>query len=216
MRGRWPGWPCRGQFCGWEAMRARIAVVRSGLPARGPIIAILIAVASMGAALGAAAISVAATSHSRSTPARLTPALKRALSANVNQRVIVIMKGQLAPAIVGTRAWRARASAIRADGAAKRQLRQVHATEDQKLPAGRLVLGDRLEGRAGEARGQPDGPRSHPGRDDLARQPRRDSLRGAGRTAHAAQRTTTLSPNTIPGACSSNPQRRNSTPRDSP
>ncbi len=183
-------------------MRARIAVVRSGLPARGPIIAILIAVASMGAALGAAAISVAATSHSRSTPARLTPALKRALSANANQHVIVILKGQPRAARVGSRSAAARVAAIRAAQAPLvRRLQAVRARHIKSFQLLNAVSATVSRGERAQLAGDPAVARVIP---DV-------TIRGASpfggpsgaapsagaRHAHATSPT----PNVIPGAC---------------
>ena len=138
--------------------------------------------------------------------AELTKSRAAQLSRQVNQRVIVIMKGQLAPAIVGTRAMAARASAIRAEQAPlMRQLRQVHAT---KIRSFQLV--DSFSATVSKAE------RARLAANPMVQEVIPDvtislgSLAGTasaaqGRTAHAAQRTTTLSPNTIPGACSSNP-----------
>ena len=59
----------------------------------------------------------------------MTPALAAALSVNVNQHVIVIMKGQPAQDRVGTSAATTRASAIRsAQRSFMTELAQVHAT----------------------------------------------------------------------------------------
>ncbi|HTU96811.1 MAG TPA: S8 family serine peptidase [Solirubrobacteraceae bacterium] len=90
---------------------------------RRGIAAVLIAVA----VTGIAAISASAKSSHRAKP--LSRALKAALSKNANQHVIVILKGQMRQAHVGSRSAAVRMAQIRASQApVMAQLRSVHAT----------------------------------------------------------------------------------------
>src|ERR1700754_1054921 len=103
-------------------MRARVAGMRRMLGRRRGIAAILIAVAIT----GIAAISASAKSGHRAKP--LSPALRAALSKNAKQHVIVILKGQVRRAHVGSRSAAARLAAVRAAQApVMSQLRSVHA-----------------------------------------------------------------------------------------
>jgi hypothetical protein len=83
-------------------------------------------VASQGITAASAATTVAARSSGQ--PA-MTPALAAQLSKNVNQNVIVVMKGQLAQARVGSKAAATRAAAVkRSQSSLMSELRTVHAT----------------------------------------------------------------------------------------
>src|ERR1700743_1621332 len=104
-------------------MRARVQGMRLLSGRRRGVLAVLIAVAIT----GIAAISASAKSGHHAKP--LSPALKAALSKNANQHVIVILKGQMRQAHVGSRSAAARMAQIRAAQApVMAQLRSVHAT----------------------------------------------------------------------------------------
>jgi Subtilase family len=161
------------------------------------LLAALVALSQLGASAAASAHGQAATGLRRSRAAQL--------SRHVNQPVIVIMKAQFAPALVGTRAMAARAIAIRNQEAPlMRELRAGHATNIKSFQ-----LVDSFAATVSKAE-----------RARLAANPAVQAVipdvtislgsdaasagAATGRTAHAA-RTTSLTPNTIPGACSSNP-----------
>jgi subtilase family protein len=188
-------------------MREHCAAVRSWLLTRRGINAILIATVTV--VLGSAAISAAATSRSRhGTAAKPSRALKRQLAATANQHVIVIFKGQLRAARVGSRTAAARVAAIRAAQApVVRQLKSVraqHIKSFQLLNALSATVSKReraqLAKNAAVARIIPDvtiegaSPVSAPLGGASAGNPKR---------AHAASSAT---PNVIPGACTTDPK----------
>jgi hypothetical protein len=186
-------------------MRAHCAAVWSWLLTRGAAAVIVIAAVSV--VLGSAAISVAATSRSRhATPAKLSPALKRELSATANQHVIVILKSQMRAARMGSRTAAARVAAIRAAQApVVRQLKTVHAQHIKSFQllnalSATVSKSERAElaTNAAVARVIPDvtiegaAPVSAPFGAASA---------GSAKRAHAASSPT---PNAIPGACTAN------------
>jgi hypothetical protein len=188
-------------------MRAHCAAVWSWLMTRGAAAVIVIAAVSV--VLGSAAISVAATSRSRhATPAKLSPALKRELSATANQHVIVILKSQMRAARVGSRTAAARVAAIRAAQApVVRQLKSVraqHIKSFQLLNALSATVSKseraQLARNAAVARVIPDV--TIRGASPLS-DPFGASSAGRARRGHAASSPT---PNTIPGACSASPK----------
>jgi Subtilase family/Peptidase inhibitor I9 len=139
----------------------------------------------------------------------MTPALAAQLSKNVNKHVIVIMKSQLAAAPVGSHAAAMRADSIAANQApVMGELRQVHATH---LKAYRLVNSFAATVSAGEESRLKANPQVSQVVPDV-------TIRGAAPTRTTptkvlsttakvtAQRPsvpTSLTPNNIPGACSS-------------
>lgn len=181
-------------------MRVRVAQLRSGLGTRRGVAVVLMAMM----VLGAGAISASARSTSRRST-KLTPALARVLAKNANQHVIVVLKSQLRAAHVGSRSAARRIAAIRAAQApVVRELATVHATHVKSF---QLIDGvaatvskaerARLAHNAAVAEVVPD-----------------VTIRGAapaplptgtrqGKHAHASS---TVTPNTIPGACGPNGQ----------
>jgi hypothetical protein len=92
-------------------MRAKCAALRSWPLTRGGVASIVIAAVSV--VLGSAAISVAATSRGRhATAAKLSPGLKRELSATANQHVIVILNALSATVSTGERAQLTKNAAV--------------------------------------------------------------------------------------------------------
>ncbi len=151
----------------------------------------------------------AAAGRTAQTEAALTKSRAAKLSREVNQRVIVILKAEFAPAIVGTRAMAARAIAIRNEQAPlMRELREVHATNIKsfQLVDSFAATVSKAERARLEANPQvqeviPDVTIS------LGSDAEAAGTAGAvkARTADASPQTTSLTPNTIPGACSSDP-----------
>lgn len=132
----------------------------------------------------------------------MTPALAAALSKNVNQHVIVIMKSQPAQAHVGSRAAAVRAGTVAAAQAPMMaELREVHATH---VKAYRLVNSFAATVSAGEKARLAANP-------SVARVIPDVTIRGAA-PAQAAPTTTgaasaaALPTNVIPGACGPNGQ----------
>jgi hypothetical protein len=174
---------------------------------------LVIAAAAVPALVAGQSVGASAATAAPATPnvalQPMTPALAAQLSTNVNQHVIVIMKGQLAAAQVGTRA-----SAMRSDAVAAQQaplmseLREVHATHVKSyslvnLFAATVSTGEeaRLKANAQVAEVIPD-VTIHGAQPDQA-----SSLGSVTRTSKKVARTsnapTSLTPNVIPGACSS-------------
>jgi Subtilase family/Peptidase inhibitor I9 len=167
------------------------------------------------AALSLAALVPVAMAASRDTgvaagrvaqhEAALTKSRAAQLSRHVNQRVIVVMRPQFTPAIVGTRAMAARATAIRDEQAPlMRQLREVHATNIKSFQLVNSFAATVSKAERARLEANPMVREVIP---DVTIALGSDAtMAGAAtkRTAHAS-RTTSLTPNTIPGACSSNP-----------
>ncbi len=142
----------------------------------------------------------------------MTKALAAQLSRNVNQHVIVLMKTQLTEDKVGSRAATLRAAAIsRTQTPLLTELRQVHATH---VKAYQLVNGFAAtvsKGEEARLRANPSVsavipdvaiPLGQPAAAPAKTISARSSTPKA--SAKAADASTSLTPNTIPGACSSN------------
>ena len=180
-------------------MRSLFAGVARLSAARGRLIASVAVLAALPVLMGAQ--SVGATTSPTSGP--LTPALARRLSQNVNQHVIVIMKGQFGAARVGSAASARRAHAI--VGAQKpfmSELREVRATHIKQYQlvnsfAATVSKGEeaRLAANPAVAEVIPDVSIEGPAPTPIA------SLTAAGKKAHQATTSKSLTPNVIPGAC---------------
>jgi hypothetical protein len=95
-----------------------------------PLVIAAVAVPALVASQGITAASAATAAPARSSgqPA-MTPALAAQLSKNVNQNVIVVLKGQLAQAHVGSHSAATRAATVkRSQSSLMSELRTVHAT----------------------------------------------------------------------------------------
>jgi len=133
----------------------------------------------------------------------MTPALADQLSRNVNQPVIVIMKNQLGQAPVGSRAATTRAAAISTDQASvMSELSTAHATRVRSYSlvdafAATVSAGeeDRLSANSSVAEVIPD--MTIQGGQDEAAAPAATTRKAA------TDKTTSLPPHTIPGACGS-------------
>ncbi len=164
-------------------------------------------VAQSGAAT--AAPSVPAAPVAASVPAAMapmTPALAAALSKNVNQHVIVIMRGQPAQAPVGSHAAATRAGVIAAAQAPMMtELRQVHATHVKSYRlvnsfAATVSAGEeaRLKTNRGVAEVIPDV--------TIHGAAPAQAATAASAKAAAPAGAASLTPNVIPGACGPNGQ----------
>jgi hypothetical protein len=159
---------------------------------------VAVAVPALIAGQSAVAAATAAPAAQRAAQQPMTPGLAAQLSQNVNQRVIVIMKGQPAAAPVGSRAATVRAAMIASDQASlMSELRQVHATNVKPY---RLVNSFAATVSAGEeARLKANPSVAEVTPDFTIRGPQPDQ-------ASAAAASPSLSPKTIPGACGKNGQ----------
>ncbi len=159
-------------------------------------------VAGQFAAGAAAPAAIAATSLARQP---MSPGLAAQLSKNVNQHVIVIMKGQLAAAHVGSHAAAMRAAAIASNQApVVNELRQVHATH---VSAYRLVNSLAATVSAGETtrlKANPAVAEVIPDVTIHGASPEQPAVAPGTAKTSAAARTTSLTPNVIPGACGPN------------
>jgi hypothetical protein len=179
-------------------MRARLAGVSSRVSVRARAVSLFVVVA----AIVVASVSVAGASV-RARPQKLTRALAAQLSRNVNQHVIVIMKGQLRQARVGSRAAALRIAQVKAEQAPLlAQLRQVHATRIktfQLLNSFSATVSKaeraRLAANPSVASVIPDVTIHGPAPVAVTPSPAKSSKA----RAHV---TTSLTPNVIPGACS--------------
>ncbi len=147
----------------------------------------------------AAVAAPAAPAAGSSAQAPLTPAQIAALSQNVNQPVIVILKSQLAQVPVGTSAASTRASKIASYQAPLiSQLNQVHATH---VTGYRLIDAFAATVSAGEEAQLAANPSVSEVIPDV-------TIQGAqiGQPEASANSKTSLTPNVIPGACGPNGQ----------
>ncbi|HUN37547.1 MAG TPA: hypothetical protein VMU95_36585 [Trebonia sp.] len=177
-------------------------------------------VAGQGLLAGPADAAPAAVS---SLTAPLTPAVASALSQNVNQHVIVILKSQLAQQAVGSSAAATRAAAVKADQKPfMTELSQVHATHVKQYQlvnafAATVSTGEeaRLKASSTVAEVIPDqtislgsGSTGSSASSSAATSSSASSSTAA-RKSGAAELTakdSTPTPNVIPGACSTKPQ----------
>jgi hypothetical protein len=171
--------------------------------------AVPLLIAGQAVTAGTATAAATAATSTSSLTAPMTPALAAQLSRNVNQHVIVLMRGQPAQAHVGSRAEAARASAVTdAQRPLMTELGQVHATHITQYQvvnafAATVSAGEetRLRANPGVSEVIPDATISLAS--DTA--PASAAARpGAGKRARAS--TATPTPNVIPGACSATPQ----------
>ena len=161
-----------------------------------------------GTSLMTATAPAAASVHS-SLSGPMTPALASQLSRNVNQHVIVILKSQLPAARVGTRASMIRSGAIaRMQQPVIRELRTVHATHIKAYQLVNSFAATVSKGEVARLKANP-----------AVREVIPDVTLQMGQPASAARPTvkkaaakrastasTSLTPDVIPGACSSKPQ----------
>ncbi len=194
MRGRTAGTARRAHG---KSRAASLIIAAAAVPAL---------VAGQAAAAGAATAGPAARSAALQP---MTAALAAQLSKNVNQHVIVIMKSQLASARVGSHAATMRSDAIAAKQAPlMTELRQVHATHVKSYRlvnsfAATVSKGEmaRLTANSAVARVIPD-VTIHGAQPDQA-----TAMGTVTKKAAKAERKTSaptsLTPNVIPGACSS-------------
>ena len=183
-------------------MRARVAGVRAVLGTRRGIVAILIALA----VTGGAAISASAKSARYRTTA-LSPALRAALSKNANQHVIVILKSQMRTAHVGSRAAAARIAAVRAAQApVMRQLRSVGALHIKSYQLINAVAATVSKAERAQLAHNADVAEVVPDATIRGASPTPlPAATGSAKSKHTPT-PSTISPNTIPGACGPNGQ----------
>lgn len=160
---------------------------------------------SMALALPAAigAQSVAAAPKATSGP--LTPALARRLAQNVNQHVIVIMKGQFGAAHVGSAAAVRRAHAVR--GAQSSLIRELHAVKATHIKQFQVFNSFAATVSSGEKARLAANPAVAEVIPDVTIQGATAPATGtSGRSlkAHQAGSTTSLPTHVIPGACGAN------------
>jgi len=182
--------------------------------ARSRAFTFLIAAAAVPALVaGQAVLAGAATAAPAAlnvATAPMTPALAAQLSQNVNQHVIVIMKGQLAAAAVGSKAATVRAGMIAtAQKPLMGQLSQVHATH---VKAYRLVNSfaatvskgeeSRLKANSAVAEVIPDV--TIHGASPATAAPAQTITTAAKTVTRASNAPTSLTPNVVPGACGKN------------
>ena len=194
-------------------MRGRMAGAARRAHARSRAASLVIAAAAVPALVAGQSVGASAATAAPATPnvalQPMTPALAAQLSANVNQHVIVIMKGQLASARVGTQASAMRSDAIAAQQAPlMSELSAVHATHVKSYRlvnslAATVSTGEeaRLKANAQVAEVIPD-VTIH------GAQPTQAAALGSvtktsKKAAAKANASTSLTPNVIPGACSS-------------
>ena len=185
------------------------------LKRRGKNLSIITAVAGATALVaGQAALAVTPASASTAPQALfgpMTPALAAQLSQNVNQHVIVIMKGQLAQDRVGSSAATTRAGLIRgAQRPFMTELARVHATHVKPYTlvnafAATVSAGEkqRLSANSSVAEVIPDA--TIQGGNDIPAAP----AKAAGKTvtsAKSGKSAASPTPNVIPGACGRNGQ----------
>ena len=152
-----------------------------------------------------AAAAPAAMAATRLAQQPMSPGLAAQLSKNVSQHVIVIMKGQLAAAHVGSHAAAMRAAAIASNQApVMNELRQVHATH---VSSYRLVNSFAATVSAGERTRLTANPAVAEVIPDVTihgASPEQQAAPPGTAAASAAARATSLTPNVIPGACGPN------------
>ncbi len=199
-------------------MRARFDRGVSRARARTTVRSFSVVAVSIAALCGVCAVAAVAAVAGSGSSARarferkeqkLTASRAAQLSRHVNQRVIVIMKAQFQPALVGSRTAEMRVAEIKAAQAPMmRELRQVHATQIRSYQlidsfAATVSKGERtwLAHNSAVARVIPDT------MIQLASGTGASATSSKGRVAHALRghTTTSLTPHVIPGACTANP-----------
>ncbi len=187
-------------------MRARVPVDRPRVRKASRIVLALVVVASIPALVGAALVAASAAASARHVRAsqKLTPALRAVLSQNVNRKVIVILRSQLRAARVGTAAAAARADAIRLEQAPLlselRDVRATHVKSFQLVNAVAATVSRREESRLAA------NPAVAEVIPDVTIQAAMPEQVAPLVSSRARPHTSgSLTPNVIPGACSSDP-----------
>src|ERR1700722_15317738 len=186
-------------------MRVRLSRLVRSVGSRTAAISTLVVVVSTSAAvIIVAASATAATNAKRSALQPMTPALAAKLSRGVNQHVIVIMKRQVRAAHVGSAAAAARVGAVNATQASLiRQLHEVHATHIKRFQLINAFAATVSKGERARLPADPAVARVIP--DVVIQGAAPGPLPGATKRRSAVPRVTpnALTPNVIPGACSS-------------
>jgi hypothetical protein len=181
-----------------------------GIFARRKVWAAAVAVAAVPAlvilpALGSEAASVAPAASSSTAP--LTSALAAQLAKNVNQNVIVILKSQLTQKAVGSPAEARRAQAILADQKPlMAELGLVHARHVRQFRTVNSFAATVSAGEEARLKANPDIADVFPDSTISVNLGGPDSTSSAPKTAKTAKTDAAVTPNVIPGACSTTPQ----------
>jgi hypothetical protein len=185
-------------------MRARSEGVSSKLRTPRGIASILAAAVSVAAVLGSMAVSASANPRGR-TSVTLSPKLKAQLSKRAGQQVIVILKGQIRAARVGSRSAAARVAAIRtAQAPLVRQLRSVHATHIKSFQLLNAMSATVSKAERAALAGNPNVAKVIP---DVTIKGASPSALPGGALNSSARRSRATAPptaNVIPGACGPN------------
>ena len=182
-------------------MRSRVSGIVRVTAARKRVIVALGMAAALAALLGAQ--SVSATTSATSGP--LTPALAKRLSQNANQHVIVILKSQPAAAHVGSAGAARRSRAVTgAQAPLIRELRAVHATHVKSFQLVNAFVATVSKAEVARLKANRAVAQVIPDVEITSGLPAQSPSSASHKLkSHAA---TTLTPNVIPGACSSRPQ----------
>jgi hypothetical protein len=168
----------------------------------------LLAAVSVPAVVAAQAVAPASASTTSASTVRqpLTAALAAQLSKNVSQHVIVIMRQQFAAAKVGTHAQVMRSGTIAsAQAPVMSELKQVHATHVKAYRLVNALAATVSKGEVARLKADPAVAKVIPDVTIHGAQPAQALPMAAKKTKQAARRSnapTSLTPNTIPNACS--------------
>jgi Peptidase inhibitor I9 len=202
-----------GRLGDGASMQGRMTGIARRARARSRAFTFLIAAAAVPALLAGQSVLAGPATAAPAAPnvatEPMTPALAAQLSQNVNQHVIVILRGQPAAAPEGSKAAATRASMITsAQQPLMSELSQVHATHVKKYQlvnsfAATVSSGEeaRLKANSSVAQVIPDSTIRLAQPETAA--PTQTITTTAKTTSQAANAPTSLTPNVIPGACSS-------------
>ena len=181
-------------------MSGRLVGAVLGLGARARWASVIAIAALVGfGAVGASA----ATKTSRRPEQHLTPALAKLLSAKPDQKVIVIMRGQLKASRVGSRAAAARVAQVKALQAPLiHELRVVHATHIKSFQLINSIAATVSKAERARLAADPAVAEVIPDVTIHMSVPTQAAKASTTKARHAND-TPTVFPNTIPGACSS-------------
>src|SRR6202167_4394951 len=203
---------CARPPTGWGSMQGRMTGGALRAHARSRVIPLVIAAISVPALVAGQSVAAVAATAAPASPnvamAPMTAALAAQLSQNVNKHVIVFLKSQPAAAPEGSRAATVRADTItRQQAPFMSELREVHATHVKSYTLVNSFAATVSAGEETRLKASSSVSEVTPDTTIRLAQPERPAAAQTTTTAKTVPRAsnapTSLTPNVIPGACSS-------------